>query len=114
LLLHEKQIYPPLKKKEAIHAYISKNYLKKNNLITIFQHLFQNETNQLQPTSSGLHRNPMQTLSNISENIGSQRSTVLTIYLETLRALFNSFIRFLVKQSYLLSLLTMMVSWIQL
>ena len=48
-------------------------------------------------------------LSNLSVNAGSQLSTKINTYIETVRILFNAFVRFLVKQSYLLSLLTMMV-----
>ena len=70
--------------------------------------MFQDEVNLEQQAILSIIRDPTKAFSNSSENNGSQRFNTFGSYLDTLRTLFNAFIRFLVKQSYLLSLLTMM------
>ena len=50
-------------------------------------------------------------LAKTSGNLSSsQHSNILTESMDVLRAVFNALFRFLIKQSYLLSLLSMMVS----
>lgn len=78
--------------------------------------MFKDEVNQ----SNALQPGNQRAIGGVAENttagsgvaLASQRSTHATNYMETIRSLFASFIRFLLKQSYLLSLLTMMVSYI--
>jgi hypothetical protein len=73
--------------------------------------LFQDEINQEQQAIFSIIRDPTKIFSSSTENNNSQRYNTFGPYFDTLRTLFNAFIRFLVKQSYLLSLLTMMVSF---
>lgn len=72
------------------------------------QNLFQDEVNQEQQAIFSIIRDPTKIFSSSTENNNSQRYNTFGPYFDTLRTLFNAFIRFLVKQSYLLSLLTMM------